>query len=60
MGKEYAVDKCIQLLKANSIVPALVNLGGDLAVTAQPIMIKLVNWYIDPRGGAIYHGSIIT
>ncbi|GAA59111.1 thiamine biosynthesis lipoprotein [Pseudoalteromonas sp. BSi20652] len=35
IGKEYAVDKCIQLLKQRSNVPALVNLGGDLAVTGE-------------------------
>ena len=35
IGKEYAVDKCIQLLQAHSPVAALVNLGGDLAVTTE-------------------------
>jgi len=34
IGKEYAVDSANRLLAAHSDAPALVNLGGDLAVTA--------------------------
>jgi len=33
IGKEYAVDSAQQLLAAHSDLPALINLGGDLAVT---------------------------
>ena len=33
IGKEYAVDRCILLIKALTNVPILVNLGGDLAAT---------------------------
>ncbi len=33
IGKEYAVDSAQQLLATHSELPALVNLGGDLAVT---------------------------
>jgi len=33
IGKEYAVDRCILLVKAITDKPILVNLGGDLAVT---------------------------
>ena len=31
--KEYAVDRCIALLKQKGITSALVNLGGDVSVT---------------------------
>ena len=34
IGKEYAVDRCILLVKALTDKPTLVNLGGDLAVTS--------------------------
>jgi thiamine biosynthesis lipoprotein len=33
IGKEYAVDRCILLVKEITDEPILVNLGGDLAVT---------------------------
>jgi len=33
IGKEYAVDRCILLVKQLTDKPILVNLGGDLAVT---------------------------
>jgi thiamine biosynthesis lipoprotein len=33
IGKEYAVDRTIQLIKTASDAPCLVNFGGDLAVT---------------------------
>lgn len=33
IGKEYAVDKCWQILKANCPWPFLVNFGGDLRVS---------------------------
>lgn len=33
IGKEYAVDRCILLIKDLTNVPTLVNLGGDLATT---------------------------
>ncbi len=34
IGKEYAVDKICQLITQNTLCSALVNFGGDLAVTA--------------------------
>jgi thiamine biosynthesis lipoprotein len=34
IGKEYAVDKVILLIKSLTNAPALVNLGGDLATTS--------------------------
>ena len=33
IGKEYAVDKAIQIIANQTKVPALVNLGGDLCAT---------------------------
>jgi thiamine biosynthesis lipoprotein len=33
IGKEYAVDRALTLIKQRSSAPALVNLGGDLRVT---------------------------
>ncbi len=33
IGKEYAVDRAMQLLKAQTDTPCLINFGGDLAVT---------------------------
>lgn len=32
-GKEYAVDRCLMLLRDISATPLVVNFGGDLAVT---------------------------
>jgi thiamine biosynthesis lipoprotein len=36
IGKEYAVDKAAELLRRESGISCLVNLGGDLAVTCKP------------------------
>ncbi len=36
IGKEYAVDRTVLLLKSLSKTPCLVNFGGDLAVTGAP------------------------
>jgi thiamine biosynthesis lipoprotein len=33
IGKEYAVDRCTQLVREASSASALINFGGDLAVT---------------------------
>lgn len=33
IGKEYAVDRCVQLLRTDFNVPCVVNFGGDLAAT---------------------------
>lgn len=33
IGKEYAVDRAVLLVKAQSDIPCLINFGGDLAVT---------------------------
>ncbi|MDX1507376.1 MAG: FAD:protein FMN transferase [Woeseiaceae bacterium] len=36
IGKEYAVDRAVSLLRGQSTAACLVNFGGDLAVTGQP------------------------
>jgi thiamine biosynthesis lipoprotein len=36
IGKEYAVDRAVLEVQANSQTPCLVNFGGDLAVTGPP------------------------
>ena len=36
IGKEYAVDKAAEQIRAQSDVSCLVNLGGDLVVTRKP------------------------
>ena len=33
IGKEYAVDRCVQLVREISTASALINLGGDIAIT---------------------------
>lgn len=33
IGKEYAVDSCCEWARKTSSIPALINLGGDIAVT---------------------------
>ena len=37
IGKEYAVDRCVEVLRSSGDMPGLVNLGGDLAVTGPPL-----------------------
>jgi len=36
IGKEYAVDRCVAILRQATDAPGLVNFGGDLAVTGPP------------------------
>lgn len=36
IGKEYAVDRCIAVLRSRIDTPGLVNCGGDLAATGAP------------------------
>ncbi|MDH5619511.1 MAG: FAD:protein FMN transferase [Gammaproteobacteria bacterium] len=36
IGKEYAVDRCTSLAGDASAIPAMINFGGDLAVTGPP------------------------
>ena len=36
IGKEYAVDRCVEAFRNSCDSPGLVNFGGDLAVTGSP------------------------
>ena len=36
IGKEYAVDRCVEIVATATDAPGLVNFGGDLAVTGPP------------------------
>jgi thiamine biosynthesis lipoprotein len=36
IGKEYAVDRCIAIVRDSECAPGLVNFGGDLAVSGPP------------------------
>jgi thiamine biosynthesis lipoprotein len=67
IGKEYAVDSAQQLLAAHTDVPALINLGGDLAVTRNRC--SAAAWRAgveDPAGGGargaiqIQQGALAT
>ena len=51
IGKEYAVDRCIQLLQAQTKAACLVNFGGDLAVTGAPLNRKAWSVGIEPAAG---------
>ena len=44
VGKEYAVDKAVSLIREQTSVACLVNFGGDLAVTGPPTC--QANWQI--------------
>ena len=48
LGKEYAVDRCAQLVAAH---PALINFGGDLAVTRAP---AAGQWSVAIEGAPAY------
>ncbi len=67
VGKEYAVDRTVQILREHSEVPCLVNFGGDLAVTAPPQL--RATWLVgienSESGGAdklveLRHGALAT
>lgn len=44
VGKEYAVDKAVGLIREKTSIACLVNFGGDLAVTGAPTC--QANWQI--------------
>jgi thiamine biosynthesis lipoprotein len=48
IGKEYAVDRCLGLLTGRIDIPALVNFGGDLAVSGPPA--KRPAWKVAVEG----------
>lgn len=45
LGKEYAVDACCSHARALNLAPALINLGGDIAVTGPKL--NNVPWKIE-------------
>ena len=60
IGKEYAVDKALALLREHSTAACLVNFGGDLAVTGPPA--RLASWQVGRealQGGPAARGGII-
>lgn len=48
IGKEYAVDRCADLIRKNNTVPCLVNFGGDLVATRAPTQRR--NWKVAIEG----------
>jgi thiamine biosynthesis lipoprotein len=69
IGKEYAVDRAIQLIKARTDIPCLINFGGDLAVTgerhnAQAWRVGIesvsVPGAVSNQGVALKHGALAT
>ena len=48
VGKEYAVDRCADLIRKDDTVPCLVNFGGDLAATRSPTQRR--NWKVAIEG----------
>jgi thiamine biosynthesis lipoprotein len=67
VGKEYAVDRCIDTLRGTSSAPGLVNFGGDLAVTGPPQ--RRDAWRVAVEGDApdradrlidLRHGALAT
>ena len=55
IGKEYAVDRCLDVLRSSCNSPGLVNLGGDLAVTGQPLARKA--WGVAVEGDTPEHAD---
>jgi thiamine biosynthesis lipoprotein len=51
IGKEYAVDRCTTLARSAANVPAMINFGGDLAVTSAPVIREA--WKIGIEGPTV-------
>ena len=65
IGKEYAVDRAVGILRAKGSTPCLVNFGGDLAVTGPPQMRKAWTVGIEPVENSVKlielrHGALAT
>ena len=65
IGKEYAVDRAVDILRSKRKTPCLVNFGGDLAVTGPPQMRKAWTVGIEPVGNSVKlielrHGALAT
>jgi thiamine biosynthesis lipoprotein len=48
IGKEYAADRCAELIRMDNTVACLVNFGGDLVATAPPTQRR--NWKVAIEG----------
>ena len=48
IGKEYAADRCAELIRKVNSVPCLVNFGGDLVATRAPTQRR--NWKVAIEG----------
>jgi thiamine biosynthesis lipoprotein len=51
IGKEYAVDRCAEIIRKEGTVPCLVNFGGDLAATLAPTQRR--NWKVAIEGDTL-------
>jgi thiamine biosynthesis lipoprotein len=65
VGKEYAVDRAVGILRSKVSTPCLVNFGGDLAVTGPPKMRKAWTVGIEPVDNSVKlielrHGALAT
>ena len=67
IGKEYAVDRCVQVARQQTADSVLVNFGGDLAVSAprrgkKPWSVGRLVTGSDTAQGLfqLYHGAIAT
>ena len=52
IGKEYAVDRTVTLLRERTTASCLVNFGGDLAVTSRPVSRRAWTVGIEPVAAA--------
>ena len=57
IGKEYAVDRCVEILRSSCDTPGLVNFGGDLAVTGPPLARDA--WRVAVEGDSPEHADRI-
>lgn len=69
IGKEYAVDRAIQIIRSRTGIPCLVNFGGDLAVTGArggeiPWRVGIESAFspgaLSERGIALKQGALAT
>lgn len=69
IGKEYAVDRAIQIIRSRTKAPCLVNFGGDLAVTGarlnqEPWRVGIESTYtpgtLSDQGIALKQGALAT
>lgn len=59
IGKEYAVDRAVSLLRERGAPSCLVNFGGDLAVTSKPQQRDHWSVGIEEPGGSGAHSRLL-